>query len=436
MSRYFEPLRSRDFALLWSGQAVSQLGDGVFTVAVALEALRVDHNPIGLSLVLAARLLPAVAFTLVGGVLVDRAPRRLVMLAADATQGLAVSAITVLIAIHAIHLFALIVMAVAFGLGDAAFYPASVAITPELVPADQLVGASALSGTTSQLLRVLIGPAVGGLTVGFLGTAWGFGLDAASFGISAATLAGMKIRLKPATSGESALIELRAGLRFFFSRRWLWVTNLGAALGNFVAFSPLGVLVPLLVKRELHGGGVALGLVLAAGGLGGLTASVLLGSREPPRRRLVHLWLGWGLSGLGVLGLGLAPDLWLAGGLAFVTYGLDAYGTVLESPLVQAGVPPEMLGRVSSAGYLLGLGSGPLGIVAAGAVTDLIGVRVTLIIGGGITTLTTLIPLLPGVEDPTATTPDSDHRSQPVQPRVDLPQSGSHPMAERPRNCG
>jgi MFS family permease len=398
-------LRSRDFALMWSGQAVSQLGDGVFTVTLALEALQVDRNPIGLSLVLAARLLPAVVFALLGGVLVDRLPRRLVMLAADVTQGVAVSVITVLVAVHAMHLLALVAMAITFGLGDAVFYPASVAITPELVPAEMLVGASALSGTSSQLGRALIGPALGGLIVGLLGTAWGFGIDAVSFGISAGALTAMKIRSRPAPRGESPLMEIRAGLRFFFSERWLWVTNLGAALGNFVAFSPLGVLIPLLVKRELHGGGIALGLVLAAGGLGGLAASVLLGSRDPPRRRLVHLWLGWGLSGLGVLGLGFAPDIWLAGGLAFITYGLDAYGSVLENPLVQAGVPAEMLGRVSSVGYLLGLALGPFGIVAAGAATDLVGVRATLIVGGAITALTTLIPLLPGVEDPALSRP-------------------------------
>ena len=75
-SRYFDPLRNRDFALLWSGQAVSQLGNGVFTVTLALEALRVDPDATGLSYVLAARLVPALLFTLLGGVIVDRFPRR------------------------------------------------------------------------------------------------------------------------------------------------------------------------------------------------------------------------------------------------------------------------------------------------------------------------------------------------------------------------
>jgi hypothetical protein len=96
--RYFEPLKHRDFALLWSGQAVSQLGDGIFTVTLAIETLRLDHHATGLSYVLAARLLPAVLFTLAGGVLVDRVPRRLVMLASDVARGAAVAVITVLVA--------------------------------------------------------------------------------------------------------------------------------------------------------------------------------------------------------------------------------------------------------------------------------------------------------------------------------------------------
>jgi predicted MFS family arabinose efflux permease len=400
--RYFAPLQHRDFALLWSGQAVSQLGDGVFTVTLALEALRVDRNPTGLSYVLAARLIPALLFTLLGGVIVDRFPRRTALLASDAAQGAAATAITILAATHNVNLVGLVLMALVFGLGDAVFFPASMAITPELVPGGQLVGASALNQTSTQLARVLIGPAAGGIIVGFLGTAWGFGIDAASFAVSVAALVMMRGgQAPPDRESSSPIAEFREGLRFLFSERWLWTTELGASVGNFVAFSPLGALVPLLVKQVLDGNGIALGLILAAGGLGGVLASVLLGHRDPPRRRLLALWIGWGLSGAGVLGLGLVPNLWLAGGVAFVTYGLDAYGSVLYDPLIQQGVPAELLGRVASVNYVLSFALSPLGLVAAGALAEAIGVRTTLVIGGGITALTTLIPFLPGVKDPT-----------------------------------
>ena len=83
-SKYFDPLRHRDFALLWSGQAVSQLGDGVFTVTLALEALAVDRSASGLSSVLAARLVPALPFTLLGGAFLDRFPRRIALLSSEA----------------------------------------------------------------------------------------------------------------------------------------------------------------------------------------------------------------------------------------------------------------------------------------------------------------------------------------------------------------
>ncbi len=122
-NRYFDPLRHRDFALLWSGQAVSQVGDGVFTVTLALEALRVDRHAAGLSYVLAARLVPAVLFTLLGGVIVDRFPRRIALLASDVAQGGAVTAITILVGTHRVSLLSLVLMALVFGLGDALFFP-------------------------------------------------------------------------------------------------------------------------------------------------------------------------------------------------------------------------------------------------------------------------------------------------------------------------
>ena len=86
----FQALRERDFALLWSGQTVSSLGDGIFTIALAIVTLEVDHSPSGIALVFAARAIPSVLLALVGGVVVDRVSRRLVLLTSDAIRGVAV----------------------------------------------------------------------------------------------------------------------------------------------------------------------------------------------------------------------------------------------------------------------------------------------------------------------------------------------------------
>ena len=79
----FAALKVRDFSLLWTGQSVSSLGDGVFTIALALVALHIGHSAVDLSYVLAARAVPSVIFALLGGVVVDRVSRRLAMLVGD-----------------------------------------------------------------------------------------------------------------------------------------------------------------------------------------------------------------------------------------------------------------------------------------------------------------------------------------------------------------
>jgi MFS family permease len=393
-------LRHRDFALLWSGQGVSLVGDGIFTVALALETLRIDSRPTALSFVLAARLLPTVLLLLVGGVVVDRVPRRLTMLASDATRGIAVGAIAVLVGAGQIQLWELIAMSVVFGTADAFFYPASTAVVPELLPAELLVQGSALTATSRTVAQVLVGPALGGVLVASLGTVWAFALDGASFFVSAACLLAMASRPRSPASHRSLLGEVGEGLRYCRSQRWLWMTILAAGVANFAAFSPLGVLVPLLVRNVLNQGALAFGLVLAAGGLGGAIASLTVARFGAPRRRITSMWLAWSLAGASLLGLALAPSVWIAGVFLMVVYGLLEYGNVLWNPLMQELVPPTLIGRASSVDWLVSISLSPLGVLVAGLVAGSIGTRTTMLLGGGIATLAAAVLFVPGVRDP------------------------------------
>jgi MFS family permease len=322
------------------------------------------------------------------------------MLASDGVRGASVALITVLVAAGRIDLADLVVMSVVFGIADAFFYPASTAIVPELVPGDLLVGASALNSTSTQLAQVLVGPALGGLVVGAFGPSWAFGIDAGTFVVSATCLLCMRARPRPAPSGGSVFEDVADGLRYCRSQRWLWVTLLAAGLANFACYAPLGALIPLLVERTLQQGGVALGFVFAAGGLGGTLTSVVVGRLGAPRRRVTFMWLGWGLTGFAVIGLGVAPDVWAAGVAAFVGFGLSTYGNVLWNPLMQELVPADMIGRASSIDYLVSICLSPLGLVAAGATATLIGIRATLVVGGAIGVLCSLALVVPGVRDP------------------------------------
>jgi MFS family permease len=393
-------LRHRDFALLWSGQSISLVGDGVYTVALALETLRIDDRPLALSLVLAARLLPTVLLLVAGGVIVDRVPRRFAMLASDTTRGVAVGAIALLVALGAVQVWELVVISAVFGAADALFYPAATAVTPEILPAELLVQGSALNHTSQTVAQLLIGPALGGLVVAALGYEWAFAIDAVSFAVSAGCVLAMASRPRPEPSGHSPLADAREGLRYVRSQRWLWVSLAGAGLANFAAFSPLGVLVPLLIRNVLHQGPIALGLVLAAGGVGGGMVALLVAKFGAPRLRITSMWVGWAVSAAAIVGLSAAPNVWFAGASAFVITATLMFGNVMWNPIMQELVPPELLGRASSVDWLVSLSLSPLGVLAAGAAAGVIGTRATMLIGGCVALALCGILFVPGVRDP------------------------------------
>lgn len=400
-ARGLAALHYRDFALLWSGQAVSVVGDGIFTVALALAALRLSRGSLGLSLVLAARSLPNVIFALAGGVLVDRLPRRMVLFASDAVRGLVVGGVAVLTATGRIRLWQLVVMSVVFGIADAFFFPASTAVVPELVPAEALVSASALTSTTQSVAGFLLGPAFGGVLVASIGTAWAFGLNAASFAVSAGCLLGMRARPgRGRPTGHSMIAQIREGLSYCRSQPWLWWSLLVAGVANFICYSPLGVLEPLLVTRVFHAGALALGLVFAAGGLGGMAASLLVARSGVPRRRITAMWLGWSAAGLAALALAWSPDVWVAAFSAALIGGALTYGNVLWFPLMQQLVPPALLGRASSVDALLSFALSPLGILFGGLLAGAVGARAAISIGGAVALCAIIVLAVPGVRNP------------------------------------
>jgi predicted MFS family arabinose efflux permease len=210
----------------------------------------------------------------------------------------------------------------------------------------------------------------------------------------------MSRRPRPEPSGHSALADAREGLRYVRSQRWLWVSLVGAGLANFIAFSPLAVLVPLLIRNVLHQGPVALGLVLATGGLGGALTAVLVARFGAPRLRITWMWVGWAGSAAAMMVLALAPDPWVAAASMFLIIGGLMFGNVLWSPMMQELVPPELLGRASSVDWLMSLSLSPLGVIVGGAAAGVIGTRLTMLIGGGISACLIAILFVPGVRDP------------------------------------
>jgi DHA3 family tetracycline resistance protein-like MFS transporter len=393
-------LRHRDYALLWGGQAVSGLGDGMYTVALALEALRVSDHTTTLAYVAVARVAPGALLFLIPGAVADRLPRRLVALMANALRGGAVAAIAVLGAAHALDVAELAGLSAALGAGDAFFAPAYQAIMPELLPPGLLPQGNALSIASSVVGTSFAGPAAAGVIIALAGTPAALAADAATFGVSLLCLALMRSRPAAAAPGTSMAAGIRQGIRWTMGQRWLRLGTLALAVIALAAQPQTAVTIPLLLHGILRQGPAAYGVTFAAAGAGGLAAAVVAGRLGRPRRIVTMTWAAWATASLALAGIGLAPDVLAVAACGALAYFGLVYGNLLWTLTLQTAVPASMLGRAASVEWLFSSCLSPLGLLLAGVLAGPIGVRPTILLGGGLAALSCLVVFIPGARDP------------------------------------
>jgi DHA3 family tetracycline resistance protein-like MFS transporter len=209
---------------------------------------------------------------------------------------------------------------------------------------------------------------------------------------------------------------VKEGLRFVRRRVWLWGTLLSAAIAYLAFMGPAEVLLPYLVKNELHASAGDLGLVFAAGGVGAISAALIMGQRGHPGRDVTFMYTAWTLATLAIAGYGLATSSLQLMIACLLFNALETAGTIVWATIKQRHVPASMLGRVSSLDWLISIGLLPLSFALTAPVVAVVGVRATLIgaaVIGGVFTLAALF--LPGMRDiegtGTATEVDAERNS-------------------------
>lgn len=378
----------------------SLIGDGIFLVAIAWTAYSLWNTPVALSIVGIAMTVPTIACLLLGGVISDRFDRRLVLLCSDLGRGLVVGLLALLATTHTLDFAMLTLIVAAYGVGAAFFTPAFESIVPAIVDPGELAQANALDQFVRPIALRLIGPALGGWLIGFVGVGPAFAIDAASFVVSAFTVLGLRRVAAAAPAPASTVAALSDGWRFVRGNVWLWGTLLSAAVAYLAFLGPTETLVPYMVKNILHGSPSDLGLVFAAGGIGAVAAAFVVGQRGQPRRDITWMYLCWTIATLAVVGYGLAstiPQLMLA---CLLFNALEAAGTIMWSTIKQRHTPSSLLGRISSLDWLISISLLPLSFAITGPVADVIGVRATLVGAGLIGAAATFGALfIPGMRD-------------------------------------
>jgi MFS family permease len=344
-----QPLRHRDFRLLWIGQTISLFGSALYGVALPFQVFALHGTPLQLGLAFALYSTVQVATILFGGAIVDRLPRRPVILLSDFGGAVVSGAISVLGAAGLLRIEHLYVASGLAGLSAAFYLPAMSAIMPDLIPADVLAAANSLRSLSRQASRV-VGPLIGGVIVLTQGPAAAFALDGISFAVSCGLFSLARSVPPHAVEPQPLLASVARGIAFVVSVPWIRLTVVVFAVINLFFVGCFTVGLPLLVRDVLGGGAVTFGLIGSASGIGEVLGSLLIGTVRLPRLG-VSMYICYVLTGIALLGYGLSPALPpVLASAALLSAGLVAGNTLWDTAL-QRTVPRELLGRVTSVDY-------------------------------------------------------------------------------------
>lgn len=340
-------------------------------VAVPFQILALGGSAAEIGIAAAANTAVMVPFLLFGGAVVDRVPRRLVLLISDLLRGVVMSGIAFLGLTGQLRVEHLYVMAAVLGLADAFFGPALMAIVPELVPNEILVRGNALRGLSSQGGR-LGGSLVGGLLVASFGAPVAFAIDALTYFASFAALSIMGRGEAPPGERKHLLVEVREGFAFVFAIPWVWITIALFSVINLLVFGPLNVGLPLLVRDVLRGDAAMFGALTAALGAGQIVAGIILGQATIRRTGMV-MYAFAVVGGVVLASFGAFPLLlWLL--LACFVLGTTFVGfNILWESALQRHVPRTLLGRVTSVDFFGSLLLGPVAPLLAAVLIERLG---------------------------------------------------------------
>ena len=394
-------LRHRRFALLWGGLMISVVGTQMQQWALFWHISQLSRDPIAVSVVGGVRFLAIVAFSLVGGLVADRYNRRRIMFLTQSTSmavAIALGFLTISGDIHLWQIYALTAIqasALAFDL------PARQSLVPNLVPREDLPSAFSLQSISFNTGAIL-GPAMSGLVIGYLGQEYVYFINAITFlaVLLALLLMGNVGQTKSAVQRgfHAALLDIRDGVDFIRHQPLILSTMILDFIATF--FSSANTLLPYFAQNILHVGEVAYGWLAAAQSIGAVFVGLVVSQFHHLRRQGILLLGAVVVYGAATIVFGISSMLSVIF-LALILMGAaDSVSTIIRNTVRQMNTPDSLRGRMTSINQIFFSGGPQLGEIEAGAVAQAFGVPFAIISGGigtilGVWLIVTLWPALP-----------------------------------------
>jgi MFS family permease len=384
LSGMFPAFSHRNYRLFWFGQCVSLIGTWMQTIGQSWLVLQLTNSAFKLGLISAMQFLPMMLFSLFAGTLVDRFPKRTVLLITQTALAVLALVLATLTYFKAVQYWHVLVLAALLGIVNTLDMPTRQSFFVELVGKEDLMNAIALNSTIFNLARI-VGPAVAGILIGLVGIGACFYINAASFlaVIGGLFLMDVKPTVKTAAvrSFGSIVKDIGEGLSYVKAKPLiLQPLLLLAATSAFVM--NFNVLIPLFAQNNLGQGAVGYGFLTTCMGLGSFTGALLTAAKSRSGPRLKFLIGGAaGMSALlAVLGLvrgyALACLVLLAIGFCSIVF------TTMVNSTIQLNSPDEMRGRVMSVYSLVFGGVIPIGSLYAGKLSAMAGAPACMIVSG------------------------------------------------------
>src|SRR5262245_7332792 len=378
-------LKTRNFGLLFAGQAVSQIGDSMNKVALLWFVYELTGSAFKMTVIGLLQTIPPLVFGPLIGVYLDRMKKKPVMIWVDLIRMVLVMLVPLLYAMELLTLERLYILVFVTSVVSTIFGPALASAVPLLVPRTRLTSANALIQGTNNI-GLLVGPAVGGMSIALIGAPNVLWLNAATFLVSALCL--MPIFLNETLQAHvrlanrpTILQDLLVGFRFvFIQHRSVLLLMLTAALYSLGA-SAFVFLLPVFATQLLDASAVELGWLLSSLGIGMLAASAWLAwinqGDFQHRLRLISAALAVGAVAVCTLGMLQAPVM--AAALIIVFGGSTAIFTPIVWAMLQELTPAPLLGRVLTTFSTGAMAAAMAGMAGFGWVTDAVGPAASLV---------------------------------------------------------
>ncbi len=375
---------------LWTASTISNLGDGVFIVALPLLAARLTRSELSISFVGVAAALPWLLLSLPIGVLVDRIDHRILMVRADVFRCAVIGTLTIVVATGHAEVWMLWIAAGCLGVAEVFFDNASQALVPSIVPIEQLEKANGRRFAAEVAANSFVGTLIGSLL--FVAALWlPFGVDATSFAIAAVLVFSIQLSAKqppptPVANRPRIRSDIKEGLQWLMSHQVLRGLAIAASL-PVLGMQMTAAIFVLFAQDLLHLSDRWYGALIAIGAVGAVAGGLLA---EQLSRIFSALWIIYGTGVVWVLCMfaeGFWPRLWVSATVtAAMAFGTTVWNTVTVS-LRQRIVPAKLFGRVNSVYRWLVWGSISVGAALGGVVAREFGLRAPFFFGAALGTV-------------------------------------------------